>query len=300
MAWSRHCRARTSACGMRRVRASQVYRRARPACPLPSEGSRSPSNPAIGVMDSAMASTACSACWAAVPDKMGRQQLAALASSGLVIRPAPLRSPECKKAGVECRIAWHSAAHSSRAAPRCLPAAATVSSSDPKGGIRQPTWHVRCLIPSSRDCPATPWYAFGLPVARVTRSGQEQPGALVFGQLFGPPRGGSLEPLWAPPTIWDSSFSSSVRRVSLDSVSFFSFMESLPRDIRSNRRARFGREGRPPARRSYRPDLAGAESHYLRRSPIRCSPFGDHCRSVLYHNATCLQFIPEHEISRHF
>jgi hypothetical protein len=70
-----------------------------------------------------------------------------------------------------------------------------------------------------------PWYAFGLPAARVTRPGQEQPGALVFGQLFGPPFGGWLEPLCAPPTIWDISFSSSVRRVSLDRVSFFSFMD---------------------------------------------------------------------------
>jgi hypothetical protein len=112
-------------------------------------------------------------------------------------------------------------------------------------GIRQPHMDVRCLIPSSRGCPANPCSAFGLPVARVTRSGQEQPAALVFGQLFGPPLGGSLEPLCAPPTIWDSSFSSSVRRVSLDSVSFFSFMESLPRDIWSNRRARFGRGGAP-------------------------------------------------------
>src|SRR5215212_2905759 len=115
MAWSRHCRARTSACGMRRVRASQAYRRARPACPLPSEGSRLPGTAVIDVMDSAMASTACRACWAAVPDKIGRQQVAALASSGFVIRPAPLRSRERKEAGAECSIAWHSAAHSSRA-----------------------------------------------------------------------------------------------------------------------------------------------------------------------------------------
>src|SRR4029453_9681136 len=116
-------------------------------------------------------------------------------------------------------IAWHSAAHSSRAAPRCLPAAATVSSSDPKWD-QAAHMHVRCLIPS-RDCLANPYYAFGLPVARVPRSGQEQPGRLVFGQLFGPPFGGVLAPLWSPPTIRDSSFSSSVRRVSFDRVSFF-------------------------------------------------------------------------------
>jgi hypothetical protein len=66
---------------------------------------------------------------------------------------------------------------------------------------------------------------FGLPAARVTRSGYRQPGDLVFGQLFGPPLGGSLEPLCSPPTIRDSSFSSSVRSVSLDSVSFLSFMD---------------------------------------------------------------------------
>jgi hypothetical protein len=58
----------------------------------------------------------------------------------------------------------------------------------------------------------------------------------VFGQFFG---GGTLPPLWAPPTIRDSSFSSSVRRVSFDRVSFF-FMKCLPLwGVWSNRRARF-------------------------------------------------------------
>jgi hypothetical protein len=85
--------------------------------------------------------------------------------------------------------------------------------------------HVRCLIPSCRDCPANPCYASGLGAARVTRPGYRQPGDLVFGQLFGPPLGGSFPPLCSPPTIWDSSFSSSVRRVSFDRVNFF-FMES--------------------------------------------------------------------------
>src|SRR6266536_5070631 len=59
-----------------------------------------------------------------------------------------------------------------------------------------------------------------------------QPGSLVFGQLFGPPWGGSWLPL-SPPTTRDRSRSSSVRRVSLESVSFFpffteSFIESPP------------------------------------------------------------------------
>jgi hypothetical protein len=85
---------------------------------------------------------------------------------------------------------------------------------------------VRCLIPSARNCSASNHYAFGLLAARITRSGYEQPGALVFGQLFGPPFGGWLEPLWAPPATRDSSCSSSVRRVSLARVSFF--MECLP------------------------------------------------------------------------
>src|SRR5215211_618072 len=175
MAWSRHCRARTSACGMGRVRASQVYRTARPACPLPSEGSRSPGNAVIGVMDSAMASTACRACWAAVPDKMGRQQLAALASSGFVIRPAPLRSQASKKAGAECKFAWHCAAHSSRAAPRCLPGGNCVV-------VRPERWdqaaHMACALPdpfeSRLSCQpvvrvrvtGSPWYAFGSGAAR--------------------------------------------------------------------------------------------------------------------------------------
>src|SRR5215207_10352485 len=72
-----------------------------------------------------------------------------------------------------------------------------------------------------------PCCAFGLPVARGTRAGQVQllPGPLVFGQVFGPPCGGTWPPLWSPPTIWARSFSSSVRRVSLDRVSFFSFMD---------------------------------------------------------------------------
>src|SRR5215217_7103903 len=101
MAWSRHCRARMSACGMRRVRASQVYRRARPACPLPSEGSRSPGDAVMDVLDSAMASTACRASSAVVPDKMGRQHFAALASSGFAIRPGPLRSRRKSAAGAK-------------------------------------------------------------------------------------------------------------------------------------------------------------------------------------------------------
>src|SRR5215203_1653760 len=52
-------------------------------------------------MDSAMASTACRACSAVVPDKMGRQHFAALASSGVAIRPGPLRSPRKSAAGAK-------------------------------------------------------------------------------------------------------------------------------------------------------------------------------------------------------
>src|SRR6266545_3309645 len=229
MAWSRHCRARTSACGMRRVRASQVYRRARPACPLPSEGSRSPGNAVLDVTDSAMASTPCRACWAAVPDKMGRQQLAALASSAFVIRrphsaynKAGKPAPSAELPGIP---------PPTPPAPRCLPAAATVSPSDPKWDQAA---HMARALPgpfeSRLSCQPVLRRVtrFGLPAVRVTRSGQEQPGALVFGQLFGPPCGGSLAPLCAPPTTWASSFSSSVRRVSLDRVSFLSSMDPSP------------------------------------------------------------------------
>src|SRR4029450_3453940 len=49
-------------------------------------------------------------------------------------------------------------------------------------GIRQPTWHVRCLIPSSRDCPANPGYAFGLLAAGITPS-RLTPAALAFRRL---------------------------------------------------------------------------------------------------------------------
>src|SRR5215218_1514376 len=278
MAWSRHCRARTSACGMRRVRASQAYRRARPACPLPSEGSRSPGTAVIDVMDSAMASTACRACWAAVPDKVGRQQLAAVAASGFAITsgPTPLTRTQESRRRVQNRLALRRS---------LLPRRAAVSSCGgnrvvrPEMGIRQPTWHVRCLIPSSRDCPANPWYAFGLPAARVTRSGQEQPDALVFGQLFGPPFGGVLLPLCAPPTIWDRSFSSSVRRVSFDRVSFF-FMNFPLETVLPTRGTRSGYRQpvlRVRVRSSPTPWCSGSCS--VRRSAGCCCHSARHRRS---------------------
>src|SRR6266536_1330230 len=100
----------------------------------------------------------------------------------------------------------------------------------PTGNVDQAA-HVnaRCLI----------HYRFGLLTARYYL----QPGSLVFGQLFGPPWGGSWLPL-SPPTTSARSRSSSVRRVSLDSVSFFSFfMRASSPDMWDNRQhARCGRQ----------------------------------------------------------
>jgi hypothetical protein len=91
-----------------------------------------------------------------------------------------------------------------------LPRHAAVSSC---GGnrvvVRPETWdqtaHMACALPDPFESRLSyyPCYAFGLPVARVTRSGQVQllPGPLVFGQVFGPPCGGTWPPLCAPPTI---------------------------------------------------------------------------------------------------
>jgi hypothetical protein len=52
--------------------------------------------------------------------------------------------------------------------------------------------HLRCLIPSTCDCrPVLRVQVIGsLPYA----FGSRQPGDLMFGQLSGPPRGGSLAP----------------------------------------------------------------------------------------------------------
>src|SRR5215211_2530791 len=172
-----------------------------------------------------------------VPAKMGRQTSAALGSPGFAIFTGPFRSPRKSAAGEDClpRLAHLPAP--------CRFGRATGSTSKPERGSGS-AHAVALPDPFHGDCPGL-HPAFRNPTARLPRSGQLQPGALVFGQLFGPPLGGSLEPLCAPPTIWDNSFSSRVRRVSLDNASFLCpfFMKHLlsryqgdPTSNKSNKR----------------------------------------------------------------
>src|SRR5215204_1001524 len=120
-----------------------------------------------------MASTACRACWAVVPDKMGRQRLTALASSSFVIRPVPVRSPRKPAPGAETSCA------TSLTPPPCTPCRGVFLRRRP---CDPPTWkvdqathiHVRCLIPSTRNflpvlrvrVTGSPYHAFGLAAAR--------------------------------------------------------------------------------------------------------------------------------------
>jgi hypothetical protein len=154
-------------------------------------------------MDSAMASTACSACCAVVPDKMGRQQLAALASPGFVLRPA------APGAGLPC----------------------TTSLTPPLAGARRwVLWQQSCRRPT-RNMDQAAHTHVPLPdhiTLNLSYGPQSQEGAPEAGQFF---LGGTWPPLWAPPTIRDRSRSSSVRRVSFDSFSFpvEAFSESFNR-----------------------------------------------------------------------
>src|SRR5829696_4882211 len=98
----------------------------------------------MDIIDSAMASTACRACLAVDPDKMGRQRLAALASTNSVIRQASLCLPRKPAPGEVLPWATSLTPSSSRAAPRCDPVDAPLLwSSDPRWASGNP--HIRAL-----------------------------------------------------------------------------------------------------------------------------------------------------------
>src|SRR6266536_1619506 len=117
-------------------------------------------------MDSAMASTACRACWAVVvPDKIGRQEHPGMASSGSVIRPARIRSPykPAPGAGLPCTT--------SLTPPPCELRRGVFLRGRPcrrpaRNGDQAAHIHVRCLIPPAWNCSASNYYAFGLRAAR--------------------------------------------------------------------------------------------------------------------------------------